>query len=304
LQQRLDSGDLGGLFDLVDEFESRYPRVAGVKAVMKDLEHYAELDQALKAHDWVAAIKAAQNNIIRTPPFQNRVAQISAKRLPPMSIAMQYLKARELWRRGQAGEAIGQLETLAGGDWGEIVAGDLAHKREVQAGYEALTGGDRGAGYARRLLAFHATLDPVEDLYFVEVLSDDFDKYRGTLLKEAEAAFAKADKAWKAYDRSGRILGLLRLEAKISDTYRGRAARLAQAYENAHNGAKLYALLGGGPDTRQQALHDRIMKECRLQRRSLQELGMVLDPDLLQAKLELLPDPAPAAGRHETDDNQ
>jgi hypothetical protein len=56
-------------------------------------------------------------------------------------------------------------------------------------------------------------------------------------------------------------------------------------------GLKVYALLRTAYATEWDALYEKILNELRLQRRSLTELAMVLEPSLKQAKLDLLPIP-------------
>ncbi len=291
LQQRLDSDDLSGLPDALAEFSAKYPRIAGVDVLAQDIRNYIALDAALRGHDWITAIEAVEGNQFFTPPFQQKVAEIRDRQLPPKSVAMQYRDARKRWREGDGDEAISLLESLAGGEWGKIAAADLEHKRAVLAGYRALADQSGDEDHARRLIAFHASLDPVEDVYFLQALNKDFQNYRDALLKEAGLAFGKADKSWQTYDKNGRILGLLRLEANVSQNFRDQAAQLAEAYDSAHSAIQAYASLGVEPGEDQQTLYRTILKECRLQRRSLQELGMVLDAGLLRAKLDLLPDP-------------
>lgn len=296
LQARLDSGDVSGLPGLLSEFSAKYPKIAGVDVLAQDIRNYLALDEALRAQDWTGAIEAVEGNRFFTPPFRAKVAEIGAARLPAKAVAERYQEARQRWRDGDADAAIALLEGLAGGAWPEFPAAELDHKRTVLAQYRALNGQPAGDEQARRLIAFHASLDPVEDVYFRQALNKDFQNYRDALLKEAGLAFARARTAWDAYDRNGRILGLLRLEANVSQKFRDQAARLADAYAGAHGAAEIHASLAVEPDADARALYSTIMKECRLQRRSLQELGMVLDAGLLRAKLELLPDPVPEDG--------
>jgi len=295
LQQHLDQDDLSGLPEALADFSAKYPRIAGVDVLAQDIRNYTALDAALRAHDWMTAIEAVEGNRFFTPPFRAKVAEIRDRELPPKDIAVEYRDARKHWRDGDSEGAIRMLEALAGGAWGKIATADLEHMRTVMAGYQALAAQSGDEDHAQKLIAFHAALDPVEDVYFLQALNKDYETYRGALLKEAGLAFGKAGKAWETYDSNGRILGLLRLEANVSQKFRDQAAALTQAYDNVHGAWETYASLAVEPDQDQQALYGTILKECRLQRRSLQELGMVLDANLLRSKLALLPNPAPEA---------
>ena len=145
-------------------------------------------------------------------------------------------------------------------------------------------------GYDEQLLAFYATLDPGQDTYFIEALKGEFDAHREKALARAQQAFEDARASWQKYRDKGGIQGLQRLEAGISPTFRNLANTLSEAYRDASYGSRLYRLLNAGYPDDWDALDREIAKEVDLQRRSLSELSMVLEPSLKQAKLKLLPD--------------
>lgn len=115
-------------------------------------------------------------------------------------------------------------------------------------------------------------------------------------LPRAQLAWQMASARWKAYLQEGGIRGALRLEDSVSVDFRRRAQLLSQARSQAEQGLMLYQSLQRDPSFEQRALYDKIRSETQLQRRSLRQLSMVLDPALLEAKLGLLVEPANPAG--------
>jgi pSer/pThr/pTyr-binding forkhead associated (FHA) protein len=298
LRARLGNGDIEDLDAALAEFEGKYPRISGVDALRQDARSYRLLSDALGERDWTEASALLDRSEFATPPFRQKVATIRSERLPPPEIALQYRKASQLWRDGQDDEAIAILESLTEGTWGTVAQEALEHKRAVRDRYRALIRSKQGNRYAESLLAFFGSLDPEEDVHFVDALKPDFQRYRDQAVERARQAFRDARKAWETYQSKGRILGLQRLEARISNKFRDLAEQLTEAYGHAKRGADLYDLLNIDYPSDEQALYQSVLRECRLQRRSLQELRMVLEPGLLRGKLELLPDPdakAPAA---------
>ena len=81
----------------------------------------------------------------------------------------------------------------------------------------------------------------------------------------------------------------LAVSAGVSSSFRELAATLSAGYADVSYATHLYGLLDAGYPEEWSALYRQISNEVRLQRRSLAELSMVLEPALKQAKLELIP---------------
>ncbi|MGB5454914.1 MAG: FHA domain-containing protein, partial [Gammaproteobacteria bacterium] len=141
------------------------------------------------------------------------------------------------------------------------------------------------------------SLDPIEDSYFSDALRPEYEVYRDKALERADQAFQEARAAWKRYQENGRIMGLQRLEAKISKKFRDQAKQLTKAYTRTQQGMEIYSLLKINSTVDQAEIHKAILQECRLQIRSMRALGMVLEPKLLQDKIKLLPDPDLSPGK-------
>ncbi len=290
IEEHLSSGDPGELATVLSEFNARYPRITGNEKLEQDLHHYLQVQQAIDRAAWLDAIELLNNTRFLTPPFRERIARLHDERLPPMEVATRYRQAKTLWQQGQGEAAIDRLQDLSNGTWGAMADKNLSHKRSIWAQYQGLINGAEKADYPQRLFKFYHALQPTEDSYFIQALQSDYAKHRVQALQEADRSLREARTVWSDYQSNGRITGLQRLEASISGQYRKQAERLSKAYKRSQQGAEIYRTLNSTPADPQQSMAQAILQESRLQRRSLQELKMVLDEKLLQNKLALLPE--------------
>ena len=289
LKKRLADDQVDGIEQLLADFRSKYPRVSGVDKLSADLRNYREVRKAIKKFAWVDAMGLLNNINFLTPPFQEIVETIRSKQLPPMEIASQYQQAAEYWQAGQGEQAIGALQHLTQGSWGEMARKILDHRSDVWKQYQEFTHGTRGSEYPMRLLAFYESLDVTDDSYFVNALKADYLAHRKNAVDDARQSLINAERIWSDYQKNGRITGLQRLEESISRQYREQAKRLSLALEQSNHAMGIYHLLRMQPTVDQQSIHRAILQETRLQRRSMQELKMVLEAKLFEGKIALLP---------------
>ena len=138
--------------------------------------------------------------------------------------------------------------------------------------------------YEDALLSFYETLDPQEDSFYVKAADPDVAAFRDKAMARAQDLLNHAQTQWQQYRANGSIGGTQRLEAGISDTFRiaGATARRCAGRRAARH-AHLHA--SEGRWRREVAKTDSTtsMRKRNLQRRSLQELRMVLEPGLLRA---------------------
>jgi hypothetical protein len=80
------------------------------------------------------------------------------------------------------------------------------------------------------------------------------------------------------------------VEERVSPRFSGQAKRLSSAYNEISSGARTYQLLQVTPPPQWQSLQREVLDELQRQRRWLQDLNIVLEPELLHAKLDLLPE--------------
>jgi hypothetical protein len=289
VEDKLQTGHAEDLIAVLAEFETRYPRIAGAQQLNRDLERYLPVEAYLVSGDWLQAQRALQQAEFQTPPFRARAEHISARLLPPPSVLARYREAHEAWRAGEAETATTLLTQLAAARWGEPAQRQLERNRAIAADYAQLQQARGRDDYAEQLLAFYGELDPQEDRHFVAALKDEFELHREQALARARQSFEAARAAWNSYRERGGIRGLHRLEAGVSSSFRELAATLSAGYADVSYATHLYGLLDAGYPEEWSALYRQISNEVRLQRRSLAELSMVLEPALKQAKLELIP---------------
>jgi len=275
---------------VVAEYKEKYPRLAGMDRVQEDLRRYTELMQALRARAMGSLIARLSAASFTTPPFQAQFARLSP-RLPPPEVARQYAAAAQAWQQGDSTTTLATLRQIHTGPWADDIARDAAHKQQVAAQFAALQTARGGKGYEDSLLGFYAMLDPDQDKYFARAVESDVNAIRDSALRRARDLMNRALAAWKQYRSNGLIGGEQRLESGISPKFRSQAKLLSEAQDDARQGMRIYAQLKAGESAdlaQWSKVEDEIKTEADLQRRSLGDLRMVLDPAVLKAKLELI----------------
>ena len=280
--------ELGTIFD---KFEDKYPRIQGMNKVREDWRSYLTLKREVDAKNLPAVMGFLSKRQLVIPPFKESLEALTANSLPSGKFVEQYAQASAAWRTGEIKTAIDLLTQLKDPAWDEFVAPELERKQQVVKAYVVLLDSRDKANYESALASFYSLLDKNEDGYFVNAIEVDFKDYRSKGTIEAEQLLKSAQKNWDAYLKDGGIRGLQRLEAGISSTFKKQALRLSNAYLNAHRGIKLYDSIATDQAPHWKAMYDDIKAEIELQRRSLDELSMVLEPKLLDAKLKLIPKP-------------
>ena len=292
LEEKLESDSAEDLLVDISDFHSKYPRIYGIDKLEQDLQNYLLVREEVKASHWLDAARKINELDFLTPIFLKKIASVRARQLPSDGVLQQFQQVSDMWRSGQPDEAITILESLKQGAWAKSARSELERKQAILDQYRALEQGRKKDGYAQELITFFSSLDPLEDDFFIQAIQGEFQIHRDKVRQDADRSLSMARAAWDKYQKTGRIRGLQRLESKISIKFRKQANYLSDAYKQAHQGAEIYKLLKIEDDkSGAGTLYQTILKECRLQRRSLQELGMVLEPSLLQAKIQLLPEP-------------
>lgn len=287
----LEKDDPNSLRDVLSDFATRYPRIGGVDKLNHDLKLYLAIDTARKDEKWIQAYRLAQDGLFETPPFRERVRTLLASKLPDPEFIAHYDSATDAWRQGQLDVAITTLEGLVKERWGDVARRELERDRKLQQNYANLVAAQGQTDYEDRLLTFYSELDPQRDRYFVQALAQAIQQHSASALSRAEQAYAVARKDWDKYRNSGGIRGLQRLEPSVSANYRQLATVLSDAYKNISHSVRVCRLLDKPCPSEWNELDAQITNEVLLQRRSLGELAMVLEPALNKAKLDLLPVP-------------
>lgn len=273
---------------VLNEYADKYPRLAGIDALREDLRQYVALDGAMSAGKLGPLVAVLDKLKFATPPFQEQFAKLGASRLPSADLLRHYRTASAAWREGKADQAFAALQQVSTGPWADVVARQLEHRKAVQQQFTALQQVRGSKGYDERLLAFYSSLDTDEDSWFVRATEADVRVYREKALGRANELLNRAQGMWRQYRSNGGIGGEHRLESGISGAFRSQARLLSEAHTDMQQAMRIYQLLNAADAAKWSALADEIDTETELQRRSLRDLHMVLEPGLLKAKLALI----------------
>ena len=273
---------------VLDDYAQRYPRLAGLDRVREDLRQYTVLLNAALSRQLTPLLAMLKSVRFSTPPFQAQFQQLVANRLPSTDVIQRHDAVNAAWLRGDAQQALADLQAMPAGPWSDVLATEAAHKKALLDQYTDLQKTRGGKDYDQRLLSFYASLDPQTDAWFVQSIQKDVAALHDKALARAQDLMLRAQSLWKQYRASGSIGGTQRLEAGISPGFRSEARLLSDAQTSAQQGMRIYTQLKADHPADFDRLLADIDAEANLQRRSLTELRMVLDPGLLKAKLALI----------------
>jgi pSer/pThr/pTyr-binding forkhead associated (FHA) protein len=299
----LRNGNAQSLREVLSDFGSRYPRIQGIGILHRDLDSYLPVELDLQGRNWIKARQTVNRTSFETQVFQDWVRLVARDQLPTETIMTRYNQALADWQQGNTELALAELGVLSEERWGDVAERSLQRMQQVISDFNQLNLAKGKAGYDRQLLSFYRTLDPAEDIYFAEAVAEELQLYKTKALDDAARQYTTAEESWKEYLASGGIRGLHRLEARVSATYRRLAAQLSSAYDAMSKSMEIHKLLGTAASPERDALYADISREVKLQRQSLNELEMVLEPSLRTTKLGLLPVPE-GARQNSADDRQ
>jgi hypothetical protein len=273
---------------VLDDYAQRYPRLAGLDRVREDLRQYSGVLNAALARQLTPLLALLKSVRFSTPPFQAQFEQLAATRLPSTDIIQRHNAVTAAWLRGDGQQALADLQAMPPGPWSDVLAAEQAHKKALLDQFADLQKTRGGKDYDERLLSFYASLDPTADAWFVQSIQKDVSALHDKALARAQDLLLRAQSLWKQYRANGSIGGTQRLEAGISAGFRSEARLLSDAQTAAQQGMRIYTQLKADHPADFDRLLADIDAEANLQRRSLTELRMVLDPGLLKAKLALI----------------
>ena len=284
----LSQDDATPLEGEIADYADKYPRLAGLDALQADLRQYLLLDAALRARRIEPLIAATRQTHFATPPFMQRLLQLQAGALPSPETSRRYIAAADAWHAGKSADALAMLASIPNDSWGDAIRADIARKRSLADDYALLQKARGTPGYDDRMLAFSESLDPAADVWFASAIAPDMAALRQKALARADQWFASAQAAWTQYRANGAIGGEERLETGVSAAFRKQAALLSGALADAGRAARLLHQLKSERAIQADQALAPIAAEADLQRRSLTQLRMVLEPGVLAAKLALI----------------
>lgn len=273
----------------LEEFKRKYASIKGIEALQADLQDYLAIQAAIAHKNLAEVLSLRAASRFRTPLFAERAAQLVKKELPSPDVISGYQRAFELWQAGQAKPAIEVLQSLTNRRWGEIATEQKAHYQTILREYQETIAHKDKKDYGERLLRFFSLLNPKEDAFFLRAIGEDLAQHKDKAFGNAAESWEAAQKQWDDYLKDGGIGSVIRVEKAVSEKFRSQADRLAQAYQSMSRALSIYDQLHQAYPPEWEPVAENIKKEARRQRQWLKDLQLVLNPDLLQTKLSLLP---------------
>jgi hypothetical protein len=181
---------------------------------------------------------------------------------------------------------------MVSGPWADALTNEIERRQTIAAQFATLQQSRAASGYADQLLAFRASLDSDEDVYFAHATQADLESQKDKALARAQDSMNRARALWQEYRNNGAIEAAQRVESAISNTFRTRARSLSDARRYAEQAMQIYAQVNAVVPAQWNTIRDEIRIEATQQRDALSELRNVLEPELLKSKLALLGEPS------------
>lgn len=270
------------------EYSEKYPRIGGLERLREDLRLYMEIEREARAGRLGPLVALMEKARFSTPPFQAQFAKLASSRLPSADVIRGFQAVSKAWRAGDTKLALAGLESMATGPWASEAANQLKRKKAVRERYSELEKARGSRGYEERLVSFYEFLDPEEDVYFLGAIDAELREHRDKAVARAQETLDRAQTQWRQYRDNGSIGGAQRLESGVSEKFRAQARLLAEAQANAQQGMRMLKQLKAESSAKWGKLQEEIDAEAELQRRSLADLRMVLEPGVLKTKLALI----------------
>lgn len=287
--EALQSGEFEALDGTLEAFAAEHANLQGIDVLAADVARYQAL-RAMADSDPLDLADAVAAQQFETELVAEIAADWMAAAAPSEAALSAYREARARWQEADLEGALAALEPLTEGSNAAAARRKMAHYQEIDRTFQALT--DAGSASREQLLAFRASLKLPEDAYFSAATEEQFQRYRSELQDEVVEHQAAAAAAWDDFRRSGGLPSVIRVEEQVSDRYVQQAGLLTEAQQALTAGAAGYRMLGIEPPADWLTLSVRVRNEITRQRRALGDLAIVLAPDLLEAKLKLLPEVA------------
>jgi pSer/pThr/pTyr-binding forkhead associated (FHA) protein len=295
LDTYLDSARFADAVSLVERFGRDYPRVADVDALSRDLARFRALAEARGADALDAFLAASAQWQLETPLFAARAEPLLALRPEAEETQRRLGEARASWQSGELQRAIAVLEEAGGGAWQSAVNGPLARYRDLRERFSGLLDIVQTEAYPEAVIAFYGGLDPDADAFMYAALQEDFWSHKERALAQAGLLAEQGAALWSEYQAAYEgIGGGLRLEREVSEAFRRQAALLSQCQDVLNRSLRLYRLLNQEAPQAVRAHGQEVANEVQRQRGAIEALRSILERDVLEEKLRLLPEVAGA----------
>lgn len=289
VQNHLRNQQLDQLEQTLSRFTRDYPEVIGIAELQADLDQYRQLLAVLASHDLSAYQRLQGELAFLTPPFQESANERVAASNHLWPSAEAYQNAVKAWQAGQVEEALGILEMIPESPW---QASAIRQQGEWQSKWDAyirLQSQPRAPDYLSQLSHLYQRLDADEDQWLRRRLTDELEGSEALASELAQAHLDKASRHWQDYENRSGIDSTLRLESRVSSTFRQRASGLRQAASELAQAQRLQFFLSEEQRRAVTELDQTLTREVTRQRQALASLRGVIDVPVVDAKLALLP---------------
>ncbi len=284
----LERGELARIEPLLAAFQAEHPQLAGVDELRADVEAYGRLRESA-AKDPVGFAAAVDAVRFRTELVRGQADRWLTTVALPEEVVAAYRRSRSAWQSGDLRGAVAALEPLVPGPHGDRAQRTIERYQRVRDSFDALQASREATDYDARVAAFRADLVPEEDAFFIEATEADYRQYLARLEDELEVRRRSAEEAWGRFKNGGGLPSMVRVEDGVSERFLRQAELLSRAHAELSDGARAWRSIGRSPPPQWQALTVAVENEIKRQRSALEDLSLVLEPALLQAKLERLP---------------
>jgi len=286
--EQLKAGQIQELHSTVTYFEKKYSAVSGLDDLKLDIYQFVKLNEAVKNKNIQDIAILNKKLEFKTPLFIKYSQSSFAEQLPSEQFTEQYSEALKSWEAGETETAIKYLHDLSNSNWGSVADKKLEHFQTVLTGFSALEASKGNEKYVEELFSFHALLKLPEDGYFLNLIEQDFQNNEQLALEKAKNSFNQAQLHWDKYVDNNGIGGILRLEETVSKAFKVQANNLSLAVQNILYSLKIYENLHADIPQDINQLSATIINEAEKQRKWLIDLELILKPETLKKKLDLL----------------
>ncbi len=295
LDAYLDGGRFAEATSLVERFARDYPQVADSELVAGDLARMRALAEARAGDALEAFLAASAQWQLDTPLFVVRAESLLAQRPAAQSVQRRLLEAREVWRAGDLSRAVTLLEEVGDSAWQSALSERLARYRDLRERFNGLLEIVQTEDYPQAVIEFYGSLDQEEDAFMYAALEEDFWNHQERALAEAGALAEQGATMWAQYQSAYEgIGGGLRLEREVSEAFRQQAALLSDCQDRLNRSLRLYRLLKQEAPQAVRAQGEAVLDEVQRQRSAIEALRSILERDVVEEKLRLLPEAARA----------
>ncbi|MEM9744414.1 MAG: FHA domain-containing protein [Pseudomonadota bacterium] len=290
VETQLDAGEFATARRSTERFVETHPQILAMDRFLEDLEGWAEIAASRSTGDLETFLAQTADFDFATTFFRAQAAGLGTERQLAQRRWAQLTEARRLWQQGKLEAAVRSLSVDADSAWTGPIENQRRRFAELQQGFADLLNLVGTEDYADAVIDFYARLDPNEDVFLRDALTDDFSSQRERAAANAERQAQAGVALWDSYmQRFQGVSGGLRLESEVSPSYRELAAQLSESLATLTQAQRLFSLLELEPPESLDSRHAAARQEVARQRNALLSLRYVLGEDLAQQKLALLP---------------